>query len=121
MPGPIIRPATREDIDAFSDLTNKPTTKAVVAELDGKIIALGGIATHQGRWYGFVDLTEEMRPHKMTIMRAAKRFLADSKRDGVKYIYAEVSPVEPRAEAWLTSLGFSLDLRSGRLYRWSGK
>lgn len=100
-------------------MANKPTVRAIVAELEGRIIALAGIAFAKGRWFAFADITDEMRPYKMTIMRAAKRFLAEASRDGIKYIYAEASPVEPHAVAWLSSLGFIVDPRSEQLYRWS--
>jgi hypothetical protein len=116
----VVRPATREDIEAFSDIAAKVTIRAFVAVRDGEILGLGGIARHRGRWFGFVDLEPELRPHKMLIMRAAKRFLAAARRDGIQYIYAEVSPEEPRALAWLTSLGFEFDQRSMHYYRWSG-
>lgn len=115
----VVRPATHEDIAQFSDLANKPTIRAMVAERDGRIIALGGIALSQGRWYAFADLPEEIRPYKMTIARAAKRFFRDLRRDGIRYVYAEASPVEPRALAWFASLGFEFDERSQHYYRWS--
>ena len=119
MPHVIIRPATREDLEAFSDMPNKPSIRAWVGELDGRIIGIGGLALAKGRWFGFCDLTEEARSYKMTIMRTAKRVLAEARRDGIRFIYAEASPHEPRAVAWLTSLGFSLDPRSEHFYRWS--
>ena len=117
----VIRPATRTDIEAFSDMPDKPTIRAYVAEMDGKVIGMGGAALAKGRWYAFADLPEEIRPYKMTIMRNARRFLEQMRRDGIRFIYAEASPVEPKAVAWLTSLGFEVDQRSGgRLYRWRG-
>ena len=114
-----IRPATREDIEAFSDLPNKPTMRAWVAELDGRIVGLGGIALSKGRWFAFVDLKDEARPFKVTIARSALRFLDEARRDGIRFIYAEVSRHEPRALPWLLSLGFEFDQRSQHFYRWS--
>jgi N-acetylglutamate synthase-like GNAT family acetyltransferase len=115
----IVRKATREDIEAFSPMRNKPTLLALAGELDGKIIALGGAAFSQARWYAFCDLTEEARKHKMHIARSAKRFLADARGLGIKYVYAERDPMEPTAERWLASLGFEIDPRTAYLYRWS--
>mgnify|MGYP001578005743 CR=1 FL=1 len=114
----VVRPASAQDLDAFSDLANKPTTRAWCAEINGRIVGLGGIAAYNGRWYAFVDLLPEIRPHKMTIARAAARFLDAARRDGVKFIYAEVSPREPGALRWLMRLGFRVDSRSN-YYRWS--
>lgn len=115
-----VRPATAEDIDRFSPLRNKPSVKAWVADLDGELIAMGGVAFYNGRWLAFLDLTDAMRPYKMTIMRAAKRFFAEMKAMGVKFIYAEADLTESNAPRWLGSLGFTIDPRSGYLYRWRG-
>lgn len=114
-----VRPATAADIAAFSEIERPPTVKAWVGELDGKIIAIGGLAYGKGRWFAFIDLNDEARPYKMHILRAAKRMLAQARRDGIKYIYAESSPVEPKSVAWMTSLGFIIDPRSQQFYRWS--
>jgi hypothetical protein len=113
-----VRPATREDIAAFSDLANKPTVRAWIGELDGAIISMGGIALVKGRWIAFVDLTEAARPYKMTIARTAIRFLEAARRDGIRFIYAEMDVKEKSAERWVHSLGFSLDPRSQYLFRW---
>jgi len=113
-----IRPATREDIEAYSDMPNKPTMRAWAGEEDGKVIAIGGYAVSKGRWFGFVDLEEEARKHKFAIARGAKMVLNEARKQGIKFIYAEASPDEPTAVRWLTSLGFELDPRSLYLYRW---
>lgn len=114
----VIRPATRPDIDAFSSMSGKPSIKAVCMEKDGRIIALGGIAYAKGRWIGFCDLAPEARHHKMHIMLGARRFMAEARKSGVRYIYAAADPHESRSILWLKSLGFHLDPRSGVLYRW---
>lgn len=115
----IIRPASREDIDAFSSIENKPTAKAYAADLDGKIIALGGLALFKGRYFAFCDLTPEARRYKVLLAKTARRLFAEARRNGVKFIYAEADTNEPHAIAWLHSLGFELDPRSQTLYRWS--
>ena len=115
----IVRPATRADIAAFSDMANKPTVKAWVGDLDGRIIAIGGLFLVRGRWFAFLDLTEEARPYKMTLMRWAHRMLAEARKNGIRFIYAEASPREARSREWLARLGFEPDVRSGYLYRWS--
>ena len=117
-PKVVIRPATAADIEAFTDMPDKPTLRAWCMEVDGEIIALGGCALVRGRWLGFIDLTAQARQFKMHIMRAAKRYLDDARRQGVKFIFVEVDPNEPRALAWLSSLGFELDQRSQHLFRW---
>jgi hypothetical protein len=113
-----IRPATAADIAAFSDMPDKPSIRAMAAELDGRIVGLGGLVFHRGRWLGFVDLLPEARPHKIAIARAAIRFIAQARADGIKFIYVEADLREPTALRWLHSLGFCLDPRSQFLYRW---
>ena len=115
---PIVRPATREDIEAFSDLRNKPTLRAWVGEIDGRIIAIGGLAFSKGRWFGFCDLSDEARQYKMTIARTAKMVLDEARRQGIRFVYAEAGQNERGASRWLISLGFIIDPRSGYLYRW---
>lgn len=114
----IIRPATAEDIAAFSDLENKPSVRAWVAEQDGRLIGLGGVALIAGRWIAFCDLTDDIRPHKVAIARTAIRFLRECQQAGIRYIYAEAAPHEPTAIRWMSSLGFELDPRTLYLYRW---
>lgn len=114
----IVRPATREDIEAFSSVPNKPSLLAVVGEIDGKIVGLAGFAFTNGRWVAFCDLEPEARSYKTTIARAAIRMFRKAKEKGVRFIYAEANPQEPGAVRWLTSLGFEIDPRSSHLYRW---
>lgn len=114
----IVRTASREDIAAFTEDENRPTLRAWCADLDGRIIALGGVAIVKGRYIGFVDLLDEMRPYRMHIMRSAIRFLDQARRDGIRYIYADADLREKNSVAWLTRLGFERDPRSRFLYRW---
>jgi hypothetical protein len=116
----IVEPATREDIEAFSDIPNKPTMKAWAGKIDDQIVLLGGLAFKQGRWFAFCDLKDEAREHKFALARAAIRVFEDARAMGIRYVYAEADPDEPTSHRWLTSLGFTLDPRSEYLYRWSG-
>ena len=121
LPRLTIRRATREDIEAFSSQPNKPTLKAWVGEVDGEIIGIGGLAFAHGRWFAFCDVTEEARKYKIGIMRLAKHIMADAQAQGIRYIYADADKNEPKAVAWMTSLGFEIDPRSNRYYRWKAK
>lgn len=113
-----VRPATRQDIEAFSDVPGKPTMRAWAGEIDGRVVALGGFAFSNGRWFGFCDLTEEAREHRFTIARAAKQAFEEARRQGIRFIYAEADTKEPGSVKWLTSLGFELDPRTEYLYCW---
>jgi hypothetical protein len=117
----IVRPATSDDINRFSDLSPKPSVRAWVAEKDNQIIALGGLALVRGRWFAFLDLKPEARQYKMHIMRSALRLLAQARADDIRYIYANIGPDEPKAEAWLHRLGFRPDPRCPGVLCWIGK
>ena len=114
----IVRPATREDIEAFSAAPQKPTMKAWVGELDGRLIGIGGLAFSHGRWFVFCDLTDEARQYKVTIAKTALTVMKEARRMGLKYVYAEIEDEEPAALRWQRSLGFELDERSGFLMKW---
>lgn len=116
----VIRPATREDLAAFTAIEMKPTVKALAAEVDGKLLAVAGFAIAGGRYYAFCDLSsEEARPHKIAVARAARRLFAEARASSIRYIYAQCDPKEAGAERWLRSLGFVPDPRSTDFYRWS--
>lgn len=118
----VIRPATRADIEAFSDMPDKPTIRAYVAEMDGKVIGMGGMAFQKGRWIAFCDLTPESRKLKVSIVKTAGRIMDDAMKSGVRFVYAQPDLNEPGAIRWLERLGFEPDPRSGGLlYRWSSK
>lgn len=118
-----IRPATKADIAALSTMgTSTPTIKAMVAEVDGSPVALGGVAIIDGRHLAFCDLTYEMaRNNKVAVVRAAKRFMADVRKRGTRFVYAQVDSSEPNSIKWLASLGFEPDPRNTAFYRWSAK
>lgn len=116
---PVIRPATRDDVKSFAPDKLAPTVRAMVMDLDGEIVGIAGIALLNSRWRAFCDMHEAARPYKFRIARAAARFFADLRREGIRYIYAECDEEEPRSLQWLTSLGFELDPRSLTLYRWT--
>jgi hypothetical protein len=114
----IVRRTTREDIEDYSPLETNPSIRAMTFELDDYIIGMGGIARIQGRWLAFFSITDELRPYKITIARAAIRFFAHLRKEGVKFIYADRDPNEPTSERWLESLGFEIDPKSNYFYRW---
>lgn len=117
----LVRPATRQDVEAFAGKPNAQTVRAFVGDLDGKIIAIGGVAVVKGRHYAFLDLDEEARGYKMHIMRTALRMMQDASKRGVRFIFAEADQCEPKSDAWLKRLGFETDPRAQNLYRWKAK
>lgn len=118
---PIVRRATREDIEAFSSMQDKPTVNAWCMEKNGEIIGLAGLALIKGRWHAFCDLTPEARIHKISVLRTAKAIFEEARQQGIRFVYADADPHEPRAVAWMFSLGFIKDPRTQYLYRWSAR
>ena len=121
------RPATHADLDAYyAELVNRPTARMWAAELDGEIIAMGGLALAKGRWIAVFDIGEKAREAldrnvyvKAAMYREALKGLIRAKQDGIRYIYADADKdAHPRAVEFLERLGFSLDPRSQKLYRW---
>lgn len=113
----IVRPATAEDITLFSDAG--PTFRAWVGEVDGKVVGVSGLVRIKGRWFIFCDLKDEAKKFKITIARNAHRVMDEARKMGIRFIYAQVDKNEPRAIAWIATLGFEPDPRSN-LYRWRG-
>ena len=102
---PVIRSATRKDIAEFSPVSLSRTVTAIVAEVEGRIVAFAGFAHIGGRIVGFFEFNREALAYPVTIHRTAKRLIREQLQKH-KYIYATPDEDEPRAEAWLASLGF---------------
>ncbi len=122
----VSRPATREDILAFSSVVQWPTAKAWVGEIDGEVIALGGLALARGRWIGFIDITETGREYltkslgvRAAMIRAMMEGMREAKRMGIKYVYAQADTQFPKARELIERMGFHVDPRSPELHRWT--
>lgn len=113
----IVRRATPTDIEGFAQDGERPTMKAWVGEIDGRIVGFGGLAYRRGRWIAFCELSEAARPHKRAIVRAGRAAIEAARQAGHTYIYAEADESEPMAKRWLESLGFRPDPKTG-LFRW---
>ena len=116
---PVTRWATREDIEAFSPMRDKPTIRALCIEVDGQIVVLGGLAFSKSRWIMFCDVTNQGRKYKVALVKAAKRMIEEARAMGIRYVYAADDPNETNSVRWMTSLGFKVDQRCPSLYRWS--
>ena len=121
-----LRPATRDDLEAFSDMKNKPTAKAWVGEVDGEVLAIGGLALVRGRWIGFFDITPEARKRinqnmmvRVAWIRAFRLGLDEARKMGIRFLYAHADIEEhPQAREFLERFGFEPDPRSDQYYRW---
>lgn len=108
MPKPEVRWATPADLDRFykahPDYKRDLTVTAMVGEVDGEIVAVGGFAHVRGFLVAFYDMDEKARPYKVSLVKAAKRMIGSVKAQRV--VLAETSAVEPGAKRWVSSLGF---------------
>lgn len=118
MASPTVREATREDIDRFYAMDEKPTMRAWVVELDGEIVGFCGLARAKGRWVAFSDMKDALRPFKKVILKTGLLMMREAKRAGIRYVYSEPNPEEPNAKRFLRALGFDIDPRSPALFRW---
>lgn len=82
-------------------------------ELDGRIIAVGGLAYHRGRpWDLFSDVTPEAQKYPATMLKAARSVLAGIGQPAVAAADIKV----PHSERVLLMLGFK-PLGNGT-FRW---
>ncbi len=101
-----VRPATLGDLCEFYGRDHiSPSTKAMVGLLDGKLVAIWGLAYEQGVVSAFFNIKDEARPFKHHIHRNAMRFMREA-RERHKYIHAQAEKGEPTAPKWLARLGF---------------
>ena len=118
-PTPVIRPATRADLDRFYGTGSLPVTvRAMVGLVDGEIVGCGGISEIDGILVAFCDFAPRARRYKLAIVKAASAVIAAAQADGARHIYAEADPDEPGAVRWMTSLGFR-PTGQPRMYRWA--
>lgn len=89
----------------YGDKGRGPTVKGVAAFVDGRLVAVGGLAIVSGKVVAFCDLKPEARPFKAAIHRTALRVLDQARRHH-RRIVAICDETEPGAPKWLAKLGF---------------
>ena len=100
-----IRPATRADVEAYWQRPVPGTLRAVVAELDGKPVGIGGVYYEGGVRLAFSEYKDELRNDKRTKARGVKMIMEIL--NSIKGpVYAAVCPDEPTAPSLLARLGF---------------
>lgn len=114
MTNPELRPATREDVvAAFKHLygTDKEVPVRIFAytgRVDGKVIAVGGIALYaNGARIAFCDVSDEGRAYPLSLHRGAVMVLKAAKRLRIGTIVVlEGDDVHAKTPNWLAHLGF---------------
>jgi hypothetical protein len=70
-----IRPATAEDLERFYGAPPAQTMQALVADLDGELLAVGGVMRTADALVAFSDMKPGMRRHKKDIVRGAREIM----------------------------------------------
>lgn len=99
-----IRYATEDDLRHWFNGAVPSTMRAVVVENDGRLVGIGGVARQEDHLQAFSKVTDELRPHKVTIGRVCvmvRRML-----DEMACVWAVCSQDEPTAPALLEWAGF---------------
>jgi hypothetical protein len=120
-----VRPANSQDIATFAGELKAPTLRGWVGEIDGKAVALGGLANQHGRWIAFLDVTAEGRQllHesmqvKKALIRTARMVMDEARKQGVRFVYAGAEMQYPLADKMLERIGFNEDPRAEHFYVW---
>ncbi len=110
-------PATRADVEAFRGYPNPYSMRGYVVKLDGKPVAIGGINYDDGFLALFSEMSDEMRPFKVSIVKFA---LEGLKLIGRAPCLAVADPDEPMSGRLLEFLGFVYvgTTEQGRVFKW---
>lgn len=102
---PILRRATYKDAVAYYGQTPPFSFDGFAADLDGEVIAIGGVYYHEGGAIAFSDLKPAIRNHKRFMVLACKMLTKMFDELGTP-VYAVASSNEPTAPYLLVRLGF---------------
>jgi hypothetical protein len=104
-----LRPATFADFIAMFGQPPKWRVRALAAEIDGRLIGLGGLALMMPgeTWCAFMRATGEFRARPVALHRAGLRMMAEAKRLRIRRLVALAEPGIEKAERWLARFGFA--------------
>jgi hypothetical protein len=116
----VVRAAKREDLPDFHP--RGLSYRAWVTELDGQPVGIIGLALTKPRASLFCYFEDALRPHlkSMPVMRLLKKVEVMFKARGLP-VYAIREKNEPKAEAMLQRLGFTLstELDGDEIWEWA--
>lgn len=101
----MIRRATAEDLTTFWGRPPRYATKAHVVEVDGRVVAVGGVHYLPEGVMAFSDITDEAAKHPKQVMRCAHAVMGDIEKIRMK-VFAKRDLSRPTAHGFLTHLGF---------------
>ena len=120
-----LRPATEADFVAM--FGKPPQHRARAAEIEGRLIGLGGITLltpHETSacetsaceiWACFMRASDELRAHPVALHRAGLRILTIADRLGIARLVALAEPGIEAAERWLARCGFVPEAVNGAI------
>ena len=109
------RPATAADFAALFDRPVPHRTRAIAAEVDGELLAVGGITYRPDGVFAFAQFTPAFKLFPVAVHRAGVAGMALIRAAGVPVVFAEAQPGNPAAERWLERFGFELE---GAVFVW---
>ncbi len=114
----IIRPATRDDIIEMCGGTFAENIWAMVAEDEGKVLALAGVR-YSNPTMCFGNIKPEMKKSPRTIIKLA-RMVTKVVDESDMPVYAIADKDEPTAPRFLEHVGFDylMSSRNGEIYKW---
>jgi len=97
------------------------TSDAIAGTVDGRLVAVGGLAIVSGVATAFLDIREEARRFPIVMHRTAKAVLDKAKAAGRRHVFAAYDPTDARAVRWLVRLGFRpVDDIQETVMKWQG-
>jgi hypothetical protein len=113
-----VRPSTVNDLIEHCGSLPPYRVRAYSGVMDGKVIAIGGIAyLPNGSALAFLDAEESLRAKgKVALYKTAKRLIDECKARGVTTINALEQVEIEAAERFLTRLGFRLSDPAKRVF-----
>lgn len=104
---PIIRPATRADIDQLISEPLPYRIRAYAVEDNGKLLGVGGFAYQpHDTIAAFVLKAPGSEKYKLALHRAGLMAMREARELGFRRIVALAEKTNPAAERWLARLGF---------------
>lgn len=101
-----IRIATDADFAVVFGYACPYPWNGLVAERDGRIVGLGGVAWRPDGAYAFLDCALSAMPPPIRAHKLARMVLGCAFRAGAEVIYANPEKELPTARKWLKALGF---------------
>ena len=87
-----------------------------MGEVDGKRIAIGGIAYDSQVTYAFMKILPEAKRYPVSLYKASVKAMRMIREQGAIVVYAQVSKEHTMAPRFLTRLGFTHLI--GGIWKW---